>query len=45
MSTRRNNRLSSREIDIAIEPLEFNTLSFDAACKLFLGGAERRELR
>lgn len=45
MSRRRDNRLNGREIDIAMEPLEFNTLSFDEAFKLFITDAERRGLR
>ncbi|MGG3622829.1 tyrosine-type recombinase/integrase [Bacillus gobiensis] len=43
--SRRDNRLSAREIDVAIEPIEYNTLSFDGAIKLFIADAERKSLR
>ncbi|MGM7724392.1 tyrosine-type recombinase/integrase [Metabacillus sp. Hm71] len=45
MSSRRNNRLNAREIDIAVEPVEFNTLSFDGAMSLFIADARRKSLR
>lgn len=43
--SRRNNRLTPREIDIAITPLEFDTLSFDEAVELFIADGMRRGLR
>ena len=45
MSKRRDNRLNSREVDVALEPIEFNTLSFDEAFRSFIEDAERRGLR
>lgn len=45
MSKRRNNRLTPEEIDVAITPLEHDTLSFDEAFKLFIADGERRGLR
>ena len=45
MSKRRNNRLNAHEVDIAIEPLELNTLTFDEAVKLFIADGDRRGLR
>lgn len=45
MSKRRSNRLNAREIDITIEPLEQNILTFDEAYNLFIADAERRALR
>ena len=42
---RRNNRLTPDEIDIAITPLEHDTLSFDESFKLFIADGERRGLR
>lgn len=45
MSKRRSNRLTGREIDIAITPLEHDTLDFDEAYELFIADGERRALR
>ena len=45
MSKRRGNRLTADEIDIAITPIEFETLTFDEALRLFIADAERRSLR
>lgn len=45
MSKRRDNRLTPDEINIAISPLELETLSFDGAVKLFIADAKRRALR
>lgn len=45
MSKRRDNRLTAHEVDIAIEPLERNTLTFDEAVILFIEDGERRGLR
>ena len=45
MYKRRNNRLTPEEIDVAITPLEHDTLSFDEAFKLFIADGERRGLR
>lgn len=42
---RRDNRLNIHEIDIATEPLELNTLTFDEAFDLFITDGERRGLR
>ncbi|WP_042224126.1 tyrosine-type recombinase/integrase [Oceanobacillus manasiensis] len=42
---RRNNELNVNEIDIATEPLELETLSYDEAVKRFLADAQRRGLR
>lgn len=42
---RRDNRLSPEEIDIAVEPLQSKTLSFDEAFELFIADGERRALR
>jgi len=35
--SRRDNRLSGREIDIAITPLEHDVLTYGQVCKLFIG--------
>jgi len=45
LSKRRDNRLTPKEVDIAITPLEHDTLSFDEAFKLFISDAKRRGLR
>ncbi|ASN06856.1 tyrosine-type recombinase/integrase [Virgibacillus necropolis] len=45
MSKRRNNELNPYEIEIATEPIELETLSYDEAVKLFITDAERRALR
>lgn len=45
LSNRRNNRLTGREIDIAITPLEFDTLTYDEACEFFIADGKRRALR
>ncbi|MFD2627996.1 tyrosine-type recombinase/integrase [Oceanobacillus kapialis] len=45
MSKRRKNELNPREIDIAFEPLEYNTLTFDEAVNRFIADAMRRGLR
>ncbi len=45
LSKRRDNRLNAREIDVAVQPIEFNTLSFDESFRLFIEDAERRGLR
>lgn len=45
MSKRRDNRLTADEVDIAIVPLEHDTLTFDEAFKLFIADGERRGLR
>lgn len=42
---RRNNELLPHEIDIATEPLELETLSYDEAFERFIADAERRGLR
>ncbi|MBS4193464.1 tyrosine-type recombinase/integrase [Lederbergia citri] len=42
---RRKNDLTPREIDIATEPIELETLSYDEAVKRFMADAERRGLR
>lgn len=36
MSTRRNNNLTSQEIDIATEPIDLGTLSYDEAVEVFI---------
>ena len=45
MSKRRSNRLNAREVDIAVEPIEYNTLTIDGAIRLFLADAKRKSLR
>lgn len=45
MGSRRNNELAPHEIEIAAEPIEFETLSYDEAVRLFIVDAERRALR
>lgn len=45
MSTRRSNRLTPEEIDVAITPLEYDTLTYDEAINLFIDDCERRALR
>lgn len=45
MGSRRSNELNPREIEIATEPIEFETLSYDEAVRLFIADAERRALR
>ncbi|WP_010094491.1 tyrosine-type recombinase/integrase [Ornithinibacillus scapharcae] len=45
MSKRRNNALTAEEIEIASEPIELDTLSFDEAMSRFISDGERRGLR
>lgn len=45
MSKRRSNDLSPQEIDIATEPIELDTLTYDEAARLFFEDGERRALR
>ncbi|GIP64026.1 hypothetical protein J32TS6_25810 [Virgibacillus pantothenticus] len=42
---RRRNELLPHEIDMATDPVEFETLSFDEALKRFMSDAECRGLR
>ncbi|MEK4801024.1 tyrosine-type recombinase/integrase [Oceanobacillus sp. FSL K6-0118] len=45
MGSRRSNELSPHEIDIATEPIELETLSYDESVRKFIADAERRGLR
>jgi len=45
VSKRRSNDLNPQEIDIATEPLELETLTYDEAARLFIEDGERRALR
>ena len=38
---RRSNELAPHEIEIATEPIELDTLSYDEAVKLFIADGER----
>ncbi|MDA7028226.1 hypothetical protein PJ311_16785 [Bacillus sp. CLL-7-23] len=42
MSKRRNKRLNSREIDMVVEPIEYNNLIIDCEIKLFLSIQEKK---
>ncbi len=45
MSERRKNELTREEIELAVMPLDYETLSYDAACDSFIKDAKRRGLR